>query len=64
MLRNCFVSEVVCDGVWEGGGCTGMNLQRNFLLQMVSLPEPSTPMTYRSNWQISATRPVLSHLVG
>ena len=44
-------SAMVCCG---GGGCTGMNLRRNFLFRMVILPEPSTRTTYWSNWRTSA----------
>lgn len=38
---------------WGGGGYTGKNLQRNFLLQSVSYPEPLTSTAYWSNHQTS-----------
>ena len=33
-----------------GGSSIGMNLRRNLRLRVVTLPEPSTRMTYWSNW--------------
>ena len=46
------------------GEWTGVYLRRNFLFRSVTLPDPSTRTTYRSNWRTSITQPVLSHLSG
>ena len=52
--------------ITEGGGAgyTGTYCLRNFLFRSVTLPEPSTRITYWSNCRTSTTTPVLSHLRG
>ncbi len=52
--------------LWLGTWCvmTGTYFWRNFRFRSVTRPEPSTCITYWSNWRISTPIPVLSHLVG
>ena len=47
-----------------GCRCTGSNLRRYFLFLTIILPDPSTRITYWSNWHTSMTLPVLSYMVG
>ena len=53
-------------GSWMGTGGlhTGVYFRRNLRLRNVTLPDPSTLMTYWSNCLTSMTRPVLSHFLG
>ena len=50
--------------MWTGGMHTGTYLRRILRLRNVTLPDPSTLMTYWSNCLTSVTRPVLSHFFG
>ena len=64
MVGNWFVSEVVCDGVLWWWWWVYWYEFEEFPVTNGHSSRAIDTYKYWSNWRPSATRPVLSHLVG